>query len=908
MFDEQLDHIATFIELLLKTGLELNVENFPFSRYKDFLPSNLENIGVVEKKWYSYIENLIAKNKKNTSVKLGKNQRDIKIPSHSKTSWKIYENNLKKQGWTAETITNIRESSREVLSYLKFEIDNSGANKGLVIGNVQSGKTANMAGVIALAADYGFNFFIVLSGTIENLRKQTSNRLFKDLNGSGNLNWQLIENPNLRNLNADQNISNFLVGETDKNRYLTVCLKQKDRLNNLIDWIYSDKNKAKQLKVLVIDDEADQASINTNNLESDDPTTINKLIKKLVNDKMVGCMNYIAYTATPYANILNESSKESLYPKDFILVLPQSPDYIGPTEMFGSTEPDQNPKVDIIKEIPENDVKIIREIKNGNSLQIPNSLKSSINWFIISLAAMRAIGYQKPVSMLIHTTFKIDEHNIIAKNVENYLRQIKRNQDKFLNDLKEMYIDESLDFSKKRFLQGMENYSVKEEDIPDYPNWDVIEMHIKRIFRLDDTEYVSHVQISENGEPKYHEGIHIAIDNSKANSSDEYIRLVYPSKPNMTKQAPGFIVIGGNTLSRGLTLEGLVSTFFLRTTSQADTLMQMGRWFGYRKGYELFPRVWLENSAHQKFEFLSQLNYELREDMKIYSEKHLTPMDVAPIIKNSPDYQLIRITSKNKMQSAFGTEFNFIGYNTQTVIFKDENDKLKHNINITKEFLNSLPNPKVQKSNLIWKNIDNALVESFFREYYICEEDIKSTLIPELINWLKENKQILSNWNIVLSSKGKIEYANRNDEWNIQGYKPNSVQRSKKVNSSTNDIVTIGVLRQVEDQFADLDVDKLSAEERKLKDSREIQILRDKHGFGQTPLLVIYKIDKNSLPKETKTNTRAKLNFSEDIIGIYVSIPSYLNGNVTNINGRNFAQKLSQKVEKESEEEFYEEM
>lgn len=131
MFDEQLDHIATVIELLLKTGLELNVENFPFSRYKDFLPSNLENIGVVEKKWYSYIENLIAKNKKNTSVKLGKNQRDIKIPSHSKTSWKIYENNLKKQGWTAETITNIRESSREVLSYLKFEIDNSGANKGL---------------------------------------------------------------------------------------------------------------------------------------------------------------------------------------------------------------------------------------------------------------------------------------------------------------------------------------------------------------------------------------------------------------------------------------------------------------------------------------------------------------------------------------------------------------------------------------------------------------------------------------------------------------------------------------------------------------------------------------------------------------------------------------------------------
>ena len=343
-------------------------DDMSFSKMKNFIPPKFEvkEGDILEEVWNYYVERYFARNKKIDIVKFGKNRQQVKIATDSGSSWKIYENKLKAQKWTDESINTIKESSKEVLSYLNDDRESYGTTKGLVLGNVQSGKTANMAGVISMAADQGYNFFIVLTGTIENLRKQTSDRLFNDLNGSGNLNWQTIENPSLRASNAEKSISNFNLAEGDRHRYLSVCLKNKTRLTNLVQWLYSDANKARQLKVLVIDDEADQASVNTNNVaENEEATAINRLIKKLVNNDSVKAMNYIAYTATPYANILNESSEESLYPKDFIVVLPQSPDYIGPTEMFGTSEPEQYPKIDITREISSNDVEIIRKIQSG---------------------------------------------------------------------------------------------------------------------------------------------------------------------------------------------------------------------------------------------------------------------------------------------------------------------------------------------------------------------------------------------------------------------------------------------------------------------------------------------------------------------------------------------------------------
>ncbi|MGQ7659686.1 Z1 domain-containing protein [Streptococcus suis] len=881
---------------------EQNQDEMQYSKVKDQIPPFIKakEGDEIEDVWNYYVKEYFERNKKVDIVKIGQNQQKIKLATDKGSSWKIYEKKLIDQKWTPDSINTIRESSIQVLSYLNDDRDTYGTTKGLVLGNVQSGKTANMAGVISMAADQGFNFFIVLTGTIENLRKQTSDRLFNDLNGSGNWNWQTIENPSLRAANAERSISNFNLAEGDRHRYLSVCLKNKTRLTNLVKWLYSDPNKTRQLKILVIDDEADQASINTNNIaEDEEATVINGLIKELVNNDSVKAMNYIAYTATPYANILNESSRESLYPKDFIVVLPQSPDYIGPTEMFGTSEPEQYPKIDITREIPKDDVEKIRKIQAGKLPPvIPNSLKKAIDWFILSLASMRTLGYQKPVSMLIHTSFKINEHVVISSLVEQYLKEIRSKPESFLENLKILFSDESIDFSRSKFIENMENYSTP-EGVPQYPKWSEISAQIERLFRLDDKNYVSHVQISESGQPKYHDGFHIAIDNSKMNSTDEMIRLVYPTKRNMTKLAPAFIVVGGNTLSRGLTIEGLVSTYFLRTTNQADTLMQMGRWFGYRKGYEIFPRVWMEYIANRRFQFLAQLNLELRESLDLYAMKKYTPLEVAPMIKNSPDYQLVRITSQKKMQGAIATEFNFSGFNMQTIYFKDDVSKLQANIKLTSEFLNSLDTPENRKAHLIWKNVDNGIVEKFLDDYYIIEEDERANLVTELIQWLKSNNQFLDSWSVVLSSKGnEIPKANESTDWNIHGYYPNSVSRSKLTKGSSKDVTSIGVLRMPADLLADIDPDKLDSQEKKKSKVESIRMIRQEHGLGNTPLLIIYKIDKNSLPSpNVDKNRREPLKFSEDIIGINVLIPSFVGAK--NIDGSAYATKLSVKISNE---------
>ncbi|ABN45199.1 Conserved uncharacterized protein [Streptococcus sanguinis SK36] len=877
---EDYKEVQSFIETYISSGL---AKEMILKLDANFITPLLKRGENYQDVWNSLVEEYFALHATIDIIKLGRNRSEINVPTNRGSSWKNYERKLEKQGWNQISIETLKKSTVEILSYLSNSRESNGISKGLVLGNVQSGKTANMSGVISMAADLGYNFFIVLSGTIENLRNQTANRLYNDVRETSNLTWRLVDRPSLRSNLPDQKISKFLLNENDKDRYLTVCLKNKSRLENLIRWLYSDENKTRQLKVLVIDDEADQASVNTNKIEEQDPTKINKLIKELVNKGNVKAMNYIAYTATPYANILNETANDSLYPKDFIVVLPKSTDYIGPEEMFGTSEPEQVQKVDIVREISDYDVQVIRGLGKGEAIQIPKSLEEAIDWFIISTGAMRHLGYRKPISMLIHTSFKVNDHESIAKIVTSYVKKIRNNPSEFFSKLEILYMNEKIDFSRQRFLDNMENYS-SPDAVPAYPNWVDIREQIERIFRLDDNEYLSHVQLTDNGEPKYHEGFHIAIDNSKMTSADEMIRLVYPSSVNATKLAPAFIVIGGNTLSRGLTIEGLVSTFFLRNTNQADTLMQMGRWFGYRKGYEIFPRVWMEYDAYERFQFLSQLDYELRANLAEYSERNLTPIEVAPKIKNSPDYQLVKITSVNKMQSAISAEFNFSGFNSQTIYFKDDTEQLVHNFRLTKKFLNSLGAPQksaLSDSKLVWKEVDSVQVEKFLQEYQVISEDIRMATINNLIEWLKENNHTINDWNIVLSSKGRIEFADVGSDWNIHGYNPKGVTRTKLVSSSKGEIVSIGVLRQPDDLIAD--IEDLNYEDKKAVKMEEIRSLRDSKGFGKTPLLVIYRIDKDSEPANKSSNRREKLNFSHDIIGINILIPSFIDVSTKNI-------------------------
>lgn len=237
---------------------------------------------------------------------------DVSVPGDPQSAWQLYRKKLLLSGFKEEVVDEMERATLKILKRLSNDTTEIKPIKGLVIGNVQSGKTANMAALMAMAADWGWNMFIVLSGTIENLRQQTQNRLLGDLNCQGNLNWNGLERLSKKIL-PGQRTQDLYFDKTSKQRYFTVCLKNQGRLKGLIQWLQSDANKQKQMKILVIDDEADQAGINTANVKSSTVRTINRLIRDLVNGRNeksqeIGnkykAMNYIGYTATPYANIL----------------------------------------------------------------------------------------------------------------------------------------------------------------------------------------------------------------------------------------------------------------------------------------------------------------------------------------------------------------------------------------------------------------------------------------------------------------------------------------------------------------------------------------------------------------------------------------------------------------------------
>jgi hypothetical protein len=846
------------------------------------------------------------KEKEKTVVKIERGTRnDAKISASPQSAWRLYRKGLLEKGWTTDSVEGIEESSFEILKMLSQNTLNSGPVKGLVVGNVQSGKTANMAGLISMAADYGFNYFIILSGMIENLRQQTEERMFEDVAKSGNLNWQIVKNPKPHRVyNLADKMENLDLSESSNKRYMSVVLKNSSRLENLVKWLYSQPNKAKQLKVLIIDDEADQASINTKKIseeEAEERSKINAQLIKLVhgyNNLKLKASNYISYTATPYANVLNESGDETLYPNDFIMALTPSPDYIGPRQIFGLKEPESHANLEITRSISNYDVELLNDIHSGNSNNIPKSLKQAIQWYLIASMAMQVNGHRKPISMLVHTSHKMNDHENIEKVIANYLRQIKRNKEDFIEECEELYNIETSDFDKKDFINGMGNYSIPSEKIRDYPKWEEVERRLKALLARDEDTYLSRIKMDDNGKLTYHRGIHLCIDNSRSSATDgEHVRLVYPSKTDNLQHATLFIVIGGNTLSRGLTLEGLTTSYFMRNTITSDTLMQMGRWFGYRFGYELFPRIWLNSLVRDRFGWVTQIDEELREEIKEFNRIGLLPKDVGIKVTNSPNNALLKLTSNNKMQNSLETDLNFEGVQKQTIVFEDDSEVLQSNIRIADEFLNGLDQPIPNGNRLVWHKVPYEKVKSEFLERYKApSSDIMFSNLNAFMEWCDANKgnKSLNEWNIILSSRGEIKHPASEKDWNVGGYGVENVQRTV-LNSTDKGVrtISIGALRSPKDLLTDI-IDILDEDVKGTKNISEVKEIRERYGYDEIPQLVIYRIDKNSSPIG-ESKTRKPLDFSEDVIGISLMIPGLRSGS-------NIAKKVTVKLENQAED------
>ncbi|MDD4221855.1 MAG: Z1 domain-containing protein [Candidatus Methanomethylophilus sp.] len=832
-------------------------------------------------------------------------ERNILEPKTDDDScWVCYKKKLKNEKYFSdESLNLIEEECASILRKLSVTTSVDDPVRGLVVGNVQSGKTANMAGLIAMAADCGWNFFIVLSGTIEKLREQTRDRLYNDLsNDDCRLYFQKIDRLELGA--SDCKISQMRLNSgteygTDTGaRCLTVCLKQKTRLTKVLDWLNQDEQKKKQLRILLIDDEADQAGVNTAEIEeNEDETphieerkTINDLIVKIVNGSSrtenkttpYGAMNYIGYTATPYANFLSDNTPEGLFPKDFITVLTTPCIYLGPKQTFGY-ESQGYEGLSIFKQMDDDDPALI-SLECGDTDKLPDEMKNSVCWFLYCVCALRKLCtkqpyLKQPISMLIHTDLHTEVHNRIAKAIGEYFETEK---DDILNRTESVFNDKSKEMSLADFHKEVPAYHAEGVTINDYVPFSEIKDELKTLIEIK----LKHIQLDKSGNKVvWSHGVNLCIDNSTKqtvlDTANAVPRLLYPTDEDLRKMPspPAFIVIGGNTLSRGLTLKGLVSTYFTRSSTQADSMMQMGRWFGYRRGYELYPRIWITRKIFLDFITAIDVDEELRCFM-LENYTVLRPETVPPVVRKFPRSAYVKnVTSKAKSRAAKVVDPDFRGTLVESSVFDNKKAVLESNTRTVRAFLTSLKNPEpitIQTGCYVWRGISSdaltdGLLDPFIFSSRIDLSDEK--YIRSMMKWISKYART-DKWNVVLAGPKRIspdtgEFC-LNDNISV-----GKVERRNKTDGSDGQI-HLGFVSNASDRIADVFGCNLSSKTKseidsELKDiSKNWRSIRRLAGLNSIPVIIIYCISKNS-----RTRKGRDLNAEADIMALSIVLPGY---------------------------------
>ncbi len=487
--------------------------------------------------------------------------------------------------------------------------------------------------------------------------------------------------------------------------------------------------------------------------------------------------------------------------------------------------------------------------------------------------------------MLIHTSISTTHHANFAEVMKHLLAPINRAA--LVDRCRKVYQNETARFTKEKFRIAYPDYERAQEDIPNYPAFDDLLPGISLLLSIPATP----IPMSEDQEEmQYHKGIHLCVDNCENNGiNDEnmHLRLVYPddNDPDYPKPAPAFIVIGGSTLSRGLTIQGLVSTYFARKVNLADSLMQMGRWFGYRRNYEIYPRIWMLEKTRSQFEFLTTLDNELRDELRQYHIMGMKPSEFGPRVKNTPKAGFIQITSKKKMQMAVEVEFDFTGTRTETITFLNDADFLRHNLDTTFDMIRALDSPDTGRKmrGYVWKNVDFTLIDSMLlSKCRFTTEGKVFNQIDLFTNWIKAVTADgnLSSWNVAIAG-GCIDPSD-SSAWVLpNGLAVRKIRRNNKKNRPAGHL-NVGAVRDPKDNIIDVNDEQLSgiAKEKLNNIAANHYEIRHAAGLDKTPLLIIYCIDKNSKP--TSVNSpREPLDAVEDVVAFSITIPVIASGRNT---------------------------
>lgn len=616
-----------------------------------------------------------------------------------------FQEMLTLRGWGQPVVWALEDTTSEILSRCGNPADDlPWQRRGMVVGQVQSGKTTSYTALIAAAVDAGYRNIVVLGGRTNDLRHQTQQRIDEGIVGqesrfditslgagshpisqsgivarvigvghvrAGHLHD--VWSPPLLLLTSQDLLSGTTTGNGDFDTRrarannlagtattLSVIKKNTTILRNLTSWL-SHSGRISDGPLLVIDDEADDASIDVSREDTETPSAINRCIRDLL--RSAARATYVAYTATPYANVMIDPDAQTdeygqdLFPGDFIALLDAPDNYMGAEEFL---RPSGNRQHHV--SVPDSHGWIMRGRTHG---PVPASLERAVCEFITVSAARRARLERegKPArhaSMLIHCAVQVAVQESIAAEVTQFVRRIR--------DAWQFPTAASQPLRTR--LRDAWDDLAPHQDSGRAVEWAELQPHMAAVLHALD----------------------VATINGRTKETLNYQRAGDPLV---------VIAIGGQKLSRGLTLEGLTTSYQLRSTTLFDTLMQMGRWMGYRQGYEDLCRVHTTEDILTAFNLVQEADLELRRDLRDLQELGTTPRMVGIRIRHSPGMQ---VTARAKLRTSVRGRAGQAGRTVELTWFQREHAAA--NMETASSFVASLGTPaRHDGRRLIWDNV-----------------------------------------------------------------------------------------------------------------------------------------------------------------------------------------------------------